>query len=153
MRSAVGYDEARGDRIEILTQRFHVAEGDAMTPTPFYMEPGFITQAMRYALMALVAMMLSLFVLRPAAKALQPAPASKAQAVKSPEGGVGRTGAELESELVDAEVIDDEELLAKLLPVAPVREHQKALREEIIELGSSDVDRTSQVISQWIRMG
>jgi len=153
VRSAVGYDEARGDRIEILKQRFHVAPADTMAPTPFYMEPGFITQAMRYALMALVAMMLSLFVLRPAAKALEPQPVAGAEKVQKTEMVVGRTVAEIESELVDAEVIDDEELLAKLLPVDPVREHQKVLREEIIELGSSDVDRTSQVISQWIRMG
>lgn len=160
---AVGLNESRGDRLELSMQRFQAVEAHTLEPIPFYQEPAFVQSSIRHGLMALVALLLIFFVLRPmsssflsalksAEKQGEPAQLAEATGAQSPKRTLQ------EPEIVGrsvAEIIDEVEkdgVTLELSSVDPVQEHQKRLRAEVLELTSTDLDRTSQVISQWLRM-
>lgn len=166
VQSAVGFDEKRGDQLEIMKERFRPVLVPDMTPLPFWQEPLFLAQAIRYGVLTLLALMILLFVVRPVVKTLRKelgAPSAKrGEASATPallaaeNAAVGKTIAQLEHEYESRspiELVDAHEELAILLhPADPLREHQQSMRQEVLELSSEDLDRTSQVISQWIRV-
>ncbi len=158
---AVGLKEARGDRLELSMQPFQPAEAHELAEIPFYQEPAFIQSSIRHAVLALVALLLILFVARPLVSSFTQAikvseeekKAKLALAAEAPQ----QTRTLQEPELVGrsvAEIIDEVEdgVTLELSSIDPVFEHQKLLRAEVLELSSSDLDRTSQVVSQWLRM-
>lgn len=165
VRSAVGFDAQRGDQLEVMTERFRPVEQPDMTPLPFWQEPLFLAQAIRYGVLAVLALLILMLVVRPVLKTIRdemsekPAGAEVIPLLAAESGAVGKTVAQLEGELEGTgkstlELVDSNEELAILLnPADPLREHQQLMREEILELSSEDLDRTSQVISQWIRVG
>ncbi|MEC9398180.1 MAG: hypothetical protein VX475_11195, partial [Myxococcota bacterium] len=122
-------------------------------------------QAIRYGVLAVLALLILMLVVRPVLKTIRdemsekPAGAEVIPLLAAESGAVGKTVAQLEGELEGTgkstlELVDSNEELAILLnPADPLREHQQLMREEILELSSEDLDRTSQVISQWIRVG
>lgn len=157
---AVGLKEARGDRLELSMQPFQPAEMHELAEIPFYQEPAFVQASIRNAVLAIIALLLILFVARPLVS-------SVTQAIKAPEGQKNtklapvaegpQTRTLQEPELVGrsvAEIIDGVEdgVTLELSSVDPIHEHQKMLRAEVLELTASDLDRTSQVVSQWLRM-
>ena len=163
VRSAVGFDAQRGDQLEVMKERFRPVETPDMTPLPFWQEPLFLAQAIRYGVLAILAFLVLMLVVRPILKTLREEIAEKPEQTEiallaAESDAVGKTVAELEGELEQAksplELVDTNEELAVLLsPSDPLREHQQLMREEVLELSSEDLDRTSQVISQWIRVG
>ena len=165
VRSAVGFDAQRGDQLEVMKERFRPVEQPDMTPLPFWQEPLFLAQAIRYGVLAILALLILMLVVRPVLKTIRDEMAEKPEGaadlplLAAESGAVGKTVAELEGELEGAkksplELVDSNEELAVLLnPSDPLREHQQLMREEVLELSSEDLDRTSQVISQWIRVG
>ena len=170
--SAVGLDTERGDQLQLMRRAFSAAATpEPIEELPFWQEPTFLASAVRWGVIGLVCMLLLLVVVRPlwrdlrasrrpsepkgllAAEGAQPseAPAALRASV------VGRTVAELEGDLEQAaqfELVGDQDGLALLAtPADPLREHQIQLRDEALALASEDLERTSQVISQWIRVG
>lgn len=160
---AVGLDQTRGDRIELSMQRFQPLESVALEEIPFYQEPAFIQSGIRNAVLALIALLLILFVARPMVSSLSTAikEGNKGAAVSPATAETGLAAAPKrtlqEPELVGksvAEIIDEVEdgVTLELSSIDPVQEHQKQLRAEVLHLTTTDMDRTSQVISQWLRM-
>ena len=156
---AIGFDAARGDRLELSMQPFQPLEANALAPIPFYQEPAFVQATVRYALLALVALLLIVFVARPLIKSLSAALTGEPRIAL--EQGASQqlvsTRTVNEPELLGrsvAEVLDQVEdgVHLELSSIDPVYEHQKRLRAELLALTSSDYDRASEVISQWLRM-
>lgn len=159
---AVGLNESRGDRLELSMQRFQPIEAHSLEPIPFYQEPAFVQSSIRHGLMALVALLLIFFVLRPMSSSFLAALKSSdkqgeaAQLAEAPAQSPKRMLQE--PEIVGrsvAEIIDEVEkdgVTLELSSVDPVQEHQKRLRAEVLELTATDLDRASQVVSQWLRM-
>lgn len=161
---AVGMQEARGDRIELSMVRFQPIDQASLEPLPFYEEPAFLQAALRNGVLALIALLLVFLVARPmvksftahlkrqeqdnkliaAANAESNLPAVR-KAMPEPQSMVGRSVAEIIDEVEQGGVQLD------LSSIDPIREHQRHLRAEVLELSSSDLDRTSQVITQWLR--
>ena len=54
VRSAVGFDAQRGDQLEVMKERFRPVEQPDMTPLPFWQEPLFLAQAIRYGVLAVL---------------------------------------------------------------------------------------------------
>ncbi len=163
VKSAVGFDPARGDQLEVMKERFRPVTKVAPEPLPWWQEPMFVAQAVRYGALLLLAIMLLLFVVRPMMSTMrEQLAAAKAREEAEAMGDgevVGKTIAQLEGEMHDGaeqglEVLDSQDELDALLDQTdPLRDHQRQLRAEVLEISEDDLDRTSQVISQWIRVG
>lgn len=157
---AVGLDAARGDALSLVVQPFKpIDQAAASAAEPSMLkDPVVVGRAMRYGAMILVALLVLLFLVRPALKVLKQTQPSEAQrpdaiAKQAPqlpgaqEGTpelVGRTVAELEQQIGQEQSQALEDLTKK---------RQRELREQLRMLGQQDPERTAQVIRQWIRMG
>ena len=164
VQSAVGFDAARGDQVEVMKEAFLPVETATLAPIPFYQEPAFVSNAVRYGALMVVALLLILFVARPIVSTLsRELQGQKGEDTRAAlaldderEGVVGKTIAQLEGEMGGAPVevlANNEELELLLNPADPMREHQQVLRAEVLELSEENLERASQVISQWIRVG
>ena len=114
-------------------QRWEAVEESLLT------SPEFLMPATRYGVLLILAVLILVFVARPLVKTLLAKP-DQAEEVHD---------AVLEGEGATAALGADGQPLAALEDMSP----ETRLREEILELGRSDIDRTSKVISQWIRVG
>jgi flagellar M-ring protein FliF len=154
--SAVGIQTDRGDQVEITWESFMDTPSAPTEPAPFYLRPEVYVPVAKYAFLVLLTLLLLLFVVRPLVKAITSAGASDAAEVDellAADAGddeslavVGRTVAEAEEQLGGAE--SEIELVEEPERQSPYFR----LREEVIELGSSDLDRTGDILRQWIRM-
>lgn len=164
---AVGLDNTRGDALSLVFQPFKPidaeAEAAAAAASPLK-DPIFLSRAIRYGALILIALFVFIFLVRPALKVLKgekPAEqtqlatvgekATAAQAgtklAASEDGApeiVGRTVAELEQQIGQEQDQALEDLTKK---------RQRELREQLRLLGQQDPERTAQVLRQWIRMG
>lgn len=157
---AVGLDSARGDSLSLVVQPFkpvdEAAAAAAAAPS-MLKDPVIVGRAMRYGAMILVALLVLIFLVRPALKVLKQAQPVEGQtpnalvaqaAQPQPQEGapeiVGRTVAELEQQIGQEQSQALEDLTKK---------RQRELREQLRLLGQQDPERTAQVIRQWIRMG
>ena len=139
VQNVVGADEQRGDEVLVSLETFAPVSEEVVEEESFWSSPGFLNGLLRYGLPLLVLVLVFFFVIRPLLKTL--------------------TGPVEEAELVGIEDVDG----SGGAQVALSEEAQKALegpkefkdklRTEVLELGKSDVDRMSKVISQWIRIG
>lgn len=146
--SAVGLDDARGDRIQVTWGPFVGPVTPAAEPTPIYLRPEVYVPIARYAAIALLALLLFLFVVRPLVKSLSTtAEATQAARASDPDDVpvVGTTVAEAQQRLGQPE--DGLDILEETDKHRPYFE----LRDEVIQLGSSDIDRTSDIVRQWLR--
>ena len=152
--SAVGLRADRGDQVEITWESFAPVEAPSAEPVPVYMRPEVYVPALRYAFFALLALLLLVFVVRPLMRAVAGAArdeeADEAEQIEAVAEGeevqiVGRTVAELEEELGEREVVDI------TIEAEDESSPYLQLREEIIALGSSDLDRTGDILRQWMR--
>jgi flagellar M-ring protein FliF len=144
VKGAVGFDDARGDTLQVSFESFRGADLASADPLPWYQEPELVVPAVRYLALVLLALVLGFLVMRPLMRVFE----------KPTDAAVASSSEALE---VDAEVVGQrvgdltdafgEDELAQLETESPYAK----LRAEIIELGKSDIDRTGQVIRQWIR--
>ena len=153
--SAVGVQDTRGDQVEITWETFMESPTAPTEPAPVYMRPEVYVPVAKYAFLLLLTLVLLLFVIRPVVKAITSAEATEVAEVDTllADDGtdddslevVGRTVAEAEQQL--GEGSEDLDLVDEPEPESPYFR----LREEVIELGSSDLDRTGDILRQWIR--
>lgn len=149
--SAVGLRKDRGDQIEISWGKFQARPDAALEPTPAYMRPEVYVPAARYGFLLLMVVLLLLFVVRPLMRVIteraeeQEAGALPAEAKASKQDVhiVGRTVAEIEEDFEGQDIVD--------ITIEDDNSPYLQLREEVIALGSSDLDRTGDILRQWIR--
>lgn len=139
VKRAVGFDATRGDTVEVSYGVFRGLDLSAMGAEPWYLRPDLLTTLGRYLLYMLLALLLFVFVVRPATQLLTP------EEEKGRKGRmVGKTVAELkrEYEREQLEVEPEPEMLEPAYVL---------LREEILQLTAEDPERTGRLLRHWIR--
>jgi flagellar M-ring protein FliF len=153
--SAVGFQKERGDQVEITWERFIESPAPAAEPVPVYARPEIYVPVAKYAFLLLLTLALLLFVVRPIVKAVT---ATEAAAFAETDEERESDGESDDIELVGQTVAQVEEKLGVIDGEFEVTEDDDRdapyfqLREEVIELGSSDLDKTGDILRQWIRM-
>jgi flagellar M-ring protein FliF len=141
VREAVGFDEARGDRVNVINASFREMEAAAPLPEePLWQQP-WVRELARYGIAALGFMLLVLLVLRPVLKSLAhvPGPAQAASAAAASAAAAGLPAP-----------------LAPGLPVPPAAlgNDSAALTEQALgrarRVATEDPRVAAQVVRQWI---
>ncbi len=172
VRSAIGFDQRRGDQVEIVNLRFAEAPQLAApeAPTPWWMIYDFTKEDIRYAIELLVLLIVSLlvmlFVVRPLLRRIV-APEEVA-AVALPAGAAGGNGSGAassrdeeageagESKAVKAPplVPGMESATMKMIEMAHIKgEVHQASRAKVGELVEKNPHETVSIIRQWLNDG
>lgn len=140
VKEAVGYDEKRGDQVQLINASFSdpgpAAAGDA---EPFYANPA-IRSIVRQALAAIMVLVIALVVIRPMAKALLAAPPK----ARGRAGGGGDFGEALNAGGVK---------LPPAVAPLPVSTQTAAYEQQIAaarSLVAQDPQRAAQVVKEWV---
>lgn len=139
VKRAVGFDATRGDTVEVSYGVFRDLDLSAVGAEPWYLRPDLLTSLGRYLLYMLLAVLLFVFLVRPATQLLMP------EDEQGRKGRiVGKTVAELkrEYEMETLEVEPEPEML---------QPDYVLLREEILQLTAEDPERTGRLLRHWIR--
>ncbi|MFO0334444.1 MAG: flagellar basal-body MS-ring/collar protein FliF [Pseudomonadota bacterium] len=140
VREAIGFDEARGDRVQVVNASFSVDAAPAALPAePWYANPLF-RQYARQGLTALLVLIVALFVLRPIMKSLlgppppppPPALAMVAQAAPAP--------GELERDRVTISA-------PQAMPVLPGYEEHVAVARSV---ATENPKRAARIVREWM---
>ena len=140
VKRAVGYNGNRGDKIEVAYQDFKSLRAVDAEPVPWYANPQIIFALLKYAALLALVILVGMLIVRPLSNILEEV------TQEEEEGLVGRTVGEVEGEELGAEA------LAELEGVQTADSPHQRLREEVIEMSQEDIDRTGQVIRQWLRV-
>ena len=125
VKETIGFTESRGDQVKVVNMPFQVAPEEELPPVKTrYVE--MVAPAARYALPLLAVLLLSLFVLRPLAKALS-APAGSSAALR---GSILATAGEI-----------DRAIAPKELPA----------RDQVKEWARKNPQDAASVIRTWMR--
>ena len=138
VKSAVGYDEARGDSVSVVNAAFR-DESTTLTPeaVPLWQRP-WVLYAVRLALGAIVLLVLALGVLRPLLRNLT------ATVAGAPAAG----GAPLTIEAVAGEVTAGGAAPAVAIPGQPLAFEQQIVQAR--NLVTQDPKRVAQVVKTWV---
>ncbi len=152
VRQAVGFDEQRGDIVNVMNATF-AASAFVTTPLPLWQEPWFL-ELVKLAALVLIALLVLLLVVRPLIKRLlpeQPKPEADAAKLEGPKD---------EDDDEDEEVIDDRsgDYLSKDDPAGYEELVRKKMAVELLDkrlrlaktLVAEDPKRAVQVIKTWI---
>lgn len=139
VKRAVGFDAARGDTVEVSYGTFQALELSGSGAEPWYLRPDLLTTLGRFLLYLLLAVLLFVFVVRPAVQVLVPEDTSQGRGRL-----VGKTVAELKRQY------EQEALEAEPEPEF-VQPAYVQLREEILQLTAEDPERTGRLLRHWIR--
>ncbi|MEZ4461590.1 MAG: flagellar basal-body MS-ring/collar protein FliF [bacterium] len=142
VKSAVGFDAARNDSVEITVEPFLALDAEEPAVAP-WMEPDVIVPTARYATFALLALMLFLFVVRPFAKSIKEL------------GPLPKEAPEHASRSIEVEVVGrrvgDIDAEAELVTDRVEGRSYPQLRTEIIDMSKADLEKTALILRQWIR--
>lgn len=142
IKGAIGFNADRGDIVEVTWENFRPVQDPSTTAEAWYENPDVIAPIGQFLLYALIAALLLLFVIRPIIKGLSSIPVRPAEDVQV----VGRTVAELEASYNGSLPVEEAPELG-----TEAASPYSMLRSEVIQMGGSDIDRTGQIIRQWIR--
>lgn len=136
VREAVGFDEARGDSIQVVNTNFQMMDtADDVTPIAFWMQPWFI-DLVRQALGLLLVLVVVFKVLKPVASNLIEASTA---ALPSPEQLALPEGAlALENNAIEGEI-------AQIEP--PSLEERMAMAKQI---AGEDPERVAKIMKEWV---
>lgn len=149
VRQAVGFDEQRGDTVNVMNAAF-AASTFVTAPLPLWQEPWFL-ELVKLAALVLIALLVLLLVVRPLIKRLLPEPAKKPEPEPAALEGPDEE---------DEEVIDDRsgDYLSKDDPAGYEGLVRKRMAVELLDkrlrlaktLVAEDPKRAVQVIKTWI---
>lgn len=156
IKSAAGFNEARGDVLSLSVFPFVVEAAAPLTPEPWW-ESSKVHELVRIGVFGLICLLLLLLVIRPAVRNLTRGPQAELLPVEE-----GPTPAQLERQAHDerllARMAEESRvagLFSELNPLSEIRlpapgsglEHQI---EHLQMLARNDPERVSEVIKQWI---
>lgn len=142
IREAVGLDEARGDRLNVVNASFRGIEPpEAFPAVPLWEEP-WVRELVRYGLSALGLLLLVLLVLRPALKNLAalPSPSADGATLGAP-GAVAVPGLPSPGAAADATAL----VAGAALPLDPAQSLNRARK-----IATEDPRLAAQVVRQWM---
>lgn len=173
VRSAIGFDQRRGDQVEIVNLRFAEAPQLAApeAPKPWWMIYDFTKEDIRYAIELLVLLIVSLlvmlFVVRPLLRRIV-APEETAPAAALPAGAHGGSGGsgsasrdEDSGEVSDSKAVKAPPLVPgmesatmKMIEMAQIKgEVHQASLAKVGELVEKNPHETVSIIRQWLNDG
>ncbi|MDD3764954.1 MAG: flagellar basal-body MS-ring/collar protein FliF [Nevskiales bacterium] len=146
VKEAVGYSEARGDTVTVQNAPFLKTEIPEIDPLPFWQQPQTMDIARQVGGL-LLALLLILFVLRPAVRSLLNAPLRAPAAAALP--GAGEDVGELRAMPADQVALTGDVTGAaqpQALPVSPYEQKLQLARTAV----GQDPKRVAQVVKTWI---
>jgi flagellar M-ring protein FliF len=160
VRSAIGYDQKRGDVIEVVNLRF------AEQPTPVISEPGGMSSWLQFTkddimrgvelvVMTLLGLIVVLFVVRPLVRRIiasdNPADAVTAAGTPALAAGAGATTISI-AEGPAEEIKINPSQAAKMIDIAQVQGqvHAQSI-QKVGELASRNPNETVSIIRQWLQ--
>lgn len=161
VRSAVGFDEERGDKVEVVNIRFAKPMEGAGTssPSPFEIGMPEILRIAEIVSLALVALILALFVARPLIKGLVAPPAGSAGVFGAPglpglPGVPGVAGAPALAGVPSAAALpgpDGIDSIDEQISVARIQgDMSAATLRQVAEVVDSSPERTVAIIRGWM---
>lgn len=151
VRDVIGFDEQRGDRVQVLNESFQPTEpvAAALPHEPLWSQPatqGYVRQGVTVLLVLLVAA----FVLRPVMKGLFPAPGSTAAAGASGTVLLAHRAAPGEVLLEPAAARPGLPAPAAALPALPSPQHYEQQVANARARVGQDPRRAAQVVKEWV---
>lgn len=162
VRSAIGFDQRRGDQVEIVNLRFAAAPQLAApeAPKPWWMIYDFTKDDIRYAIelfvLLVVSLMVMLFVVRPLLRRIltadpPPPPALPAPAQRPSEDGTGDDKPQVKAPPIAPGM---ESATMKMIEMAQIKgEVHQASLAKVSELVDKNPHETVSIIRQWLNDG
>ncbi|MFT4704479.1 MAG: flagellar M-ring protein FliF [Bradymonadia bacterium] len=138
VENVVGFDGERGDRVMIMQESFVAEPVLATSDVPPWLTPDLFVPVLRYGVLFFGILMLAVLVVRPVMRSLLTVPTTEPATQM-----IVRTVAELESDMQNGGI--------RVRSFEDEAEYDK-LRAEVMSLTDQDVDRASEVITEWIRV-
>jgi flagellar M-ring protein FliF len=140
VREAVGFDEARGDSIQVVNANFQMMDvGDEVEPLAFWMQPWFI-DLVRQALGLLLVLVVVFKVLKPVASNL--IKASTAALPPPDQLALPNNGAlAMQANAIEGEIAQPEP------PPPPTLEERMAMAKQI---AGEDPERVAKIMKEWV---
>lgn len=140
VREAVGFDEARGDSIQVVNANFQMMDvGEEVEPLAFWMQPWFI-DLVRQALGLLLVLVVVFKVLKPVAsnliKASTAALPAPGQLALPNDGAMAMQANAIEGEIAEPEP-----------PPPPTLEERMAMAKQI---AGEDPERVAKIMKEWV---
>ena len=143
VKEAVGFDAERGDTVKVINRSFEPPmEFEAPVPPPVWEQPWFAT-LVKYALTALVLLLLALMVLRPAVKKLTHRPAPR-----EADGAEERDDVADDTLMLESDRLSLTSDASDMLP-APPRVYGDILNLAR-EMAADDPKRVATVLRKWL---
>jgi flagellar M-ring protein FliF len=156
VRSAIGFDQKRGDVVEVVNLRF------AEQPTPAITEPTGLSSWLQFTkddimrgvelvVMTLLGLIVVLFVVRPLVRRII-APETPALGAAGPAPALGAAGAAVPAEEAGAEAAVGPSQAAKMIDIAQVQGqvHAQSI-QKVGELANRNPNETVSIIRQWLQ--
>ena len=152
VQDAVGFDEARGDRVNVVDAAFQEVDAEAEMVEPAIWEQPWMQELLRWMIAGLVALALILFVIRPLVRALVGRPGDDDKALAStdgerlPPGGAHADAGDEQQRLTGPDV--ESGSIAQTATAAPDQSDDKV--QAAREMVESDPALAANVIKNWL---
>jgi flagellar M-ring protein FliF len=146
VKGAVGYDESRGDRLEIVNVPFEVPDQSEEQLFAVEAERGFWLEIGRYGAYAFLGLLVCFFIVRPVMKWLTAVP-------ELMETTLPRTVQELEAEMEAPAGWPSGSLDGQQGPagMSPARIGSQQMRQHVTQLVIDEPERTAEILRLWLR--
>src|SRR5215510_5788783 len=153
VKSAVGFNESRGDRVDVADAHFDTQD-DPDATLQGEARRVFWVKLSSYGVYVLLALLFCLFIARPLIQMLSGRPAGTVVETKLP-----RTVQELEAGMETPGLLPATEeavaghLAAGTMPDRPSKPTGTALRARVIELAKRDPEHAAEILRMWLKRG
>ncbi|MGE3540095.1 MAG: flagellar basal-body MS-ring/collar protein FliF [Candidatus Tectimicrobiota bacterium] len=150
VRGAVGYNESRGDKVEVASMPFE-PESDLDAPSQREAQRAFWAQLVGYGAYVILGLLFCLFVARPLIAALL---GQKAEPVI--EAMLPRTVQELEAGMDNPNMLLEPAAVGAAptpLMVEPAKPTGASLRAQVTEIAKRDPEHTLEILRMWLKRG
>lgn len=150
VQDTVGFDEERGDRVNVVDAAFQdTGEAEPVDEPPVWQQP-WLQELMRWAIAGLVALALIVFVIRPLVRALVAGSASAGQRGRGEEDSLppGSAAAEGDHQRLTGPDVESGTIAQKAADAGPDRSQEQI--DAAREMVSSDPALAANVIKGWL---
>lgn len=149
VREAIGYDEKRGDTINVTNTAFTEGAKEEVPPLPFFKDPeniSMLKELGRWLALAAVVVLLYMAVFRPLMRAVIP-PKPEEEEKSAEEGEEALTPATMEERL---EQLEEEQMSPELLQLELAKMSYEKKLTRAREVATKDPKMVAQLIKEWM---